>query len=275
MEHDPEKGAIMEDRRAVKLLPLAVTAVVLATTFGLLRVSGGRPEPGPGAPLTRGAEAVGAHAMPRELPPDPAARSLGGPTVLTRFDVSLLVLGGLGLIGFGLWVPGLVAATPFGGLPRLRAGLVGRRRSGVRYVPVAVVGVLLLTATGAFAQTQPTGSPYVGNPPDAETGAGAGSPPYVGTAPGEVGADLDAGAYVDALAAYVTPSPTPPAGTLVAAGRTLSRTPPAGEPAVLDAATESSGPVAGTPVTVGDMVALVLLGVAALLVVLVPRRRFP
>lgn len=184
------------------------------------------------------------------------------------------MLGGLGLIGFGRGARAgrRVAVRPHSAPPgRVRRASPRQRslRAGRR------AGVLLLTATGAFAQTPPSGSPYVGNPPGAETGAGAGSAPYVGTAPPEDGPALNGGMYVDALP-YVTPAPTPPAGALTVAGRTLSRTPAAEEPAALDAATESpTNPVAGMPVTVGDMVAVVLLAVAALLVVLVPRRRCP
>jgi hypothetical protein len=270
MQHKPQKGAMMEHRRVAMLLPFAVTAAVFVVTFGMLRVSGGGTGTGRGTPLTGDTEAVETRDVTRELPPGPAAGTLGAP-VFTRFDVALLVLGGLGLIGVGRWMPGVVAATPLGGLRRLRPGYGDGHRPRVRYLPVVVLGVLVLTATGAFAQTQPTGSPYVGAPPDAESGTG--SAPYVGTTPGQAVPPLDGGVYVDPVS-YVTPLQAHAAGTLTVAGRTLPRAPAAGEPALLEAATEDPRePVAAMPVTVGDMVGVVLLTVAALLVVLVPRRR--
>lgn len=265
----------MQNRRLAQLLPFAVTAAVFVTTFGMVRLFGGDVAPGQAVPLTGATRALRPPDIVPELRQPPGPGALDGPTVFTKFDLSLLVHGALGLIGFGLRVGGLVAATPFGRPLRRRAWLVARPGAGARVVPVVVLGVILLTATTALAQTDVNGPPYVGNPPDAETAPPVGTAPYVGTDPVATEPGRYAGVYVDSRP-EVTAAAMPTAGSAVVAGAARSASRAAGEPATVGAATEeATGAVDSTPVTVGDVVALVLLAVAALLVVLVPRRRCP
>jgi hypothetical protein len=263
---------MMENWRVAQLLPFAMTAAVFAATFAVLRLVGDDIPPGQSVPLAGAPRAIEAAGVSRELPQQPGGGQLDGPRAFTKFDLSLLALGALGVIGFGLRVAGLVTATPFGRPARLRAGRVARPRAGVRYLPVVVLGLIMLTATTALAQPEPNGAPYVGGPPDADTGPPVAAAPYVGADPGGADGGRYAGVYVDALP-EITGAATPTAARLVVGGATLSRPPTGGEPAAVSAATEDpSGTVGSLPVTVADAVGLALLAVAALLVVLVPRR---
>ncbi|HEX2042543.1 MAG TPA: hypothetical protein VHF24_07890 [Acidimicrobiales bacterium] len=263
----------MHSRRLAHLLPFAVTAAVFVATVGMVRVFGGEVAPRQAVPPIGPTGAVEPPGNVPELRRHPGPGAVDGPTAFTKFDLSLLVLGALGLIGFGLRVGGLVTATPFGRPLRLGARLAPRPGARAAFVPVVVLGVLLVTATTALAQRQPNGPPYVGNPPDGQTAPPLGTAPYVGTDPVADAGDY-AGVYVDALP-QITAAASPTVGGVVAAGaRSAPRT--AGEPATVGTATESAdGAVGGMPVTVADVVGLVLLAVAALLVVLVPRWRCP
>ena len=254
----------MESRTAVRLLPLAVTAVVFVAAFGMQRGPAGRTDPGHGE--ERGPGAVATEGAPQDLLPTPGRGTNGGPPLFTRFDIALLVLGSLGIVGFCLRVPGLVGATPFGGRARLREALLASRRWCVRGAPLLLLGVALMTATTAAAQ-EATGPPYVGMPPVGE------GPPYVETSPGVERPPLDGVASVDALP-YVAPAPVQSPGALDVAGRAPMRTRAGGELAALEAATEGpTGSPRSMPVTAGDVVGLVVLGAAVVLSVLLPRWR--
>ncbi len=76
-----------------------------------------------------------------------------------------------------------MTAVVLAGLPPLAAGIAGHARGRIRYAPVVVLGVLVITATSAFAQPEPIGSPYMGTPPNGlvpvDTGVYVDPPPYV------------------------------------------------------------------------------------------------
>ena len=256
----------MDTRTVTKLLLLAVTTTVLVTAFAALGGLGGRPDRGDPTQPERRAQPVESGLDARETADRPVTGSLGAPPFVTRFDVALLVLGSLGVIGACLRVPRLVGATPFGGRARLSACVAASRRSRVRYAPLVVLGIVLMTATTAAAQTDPVDSPYVGNPPD------VGTAPYVGVEPGEVRPALDAGAYVDGLP-YVDLASARSPESLTVAGGTLARTPAAGEPAALGVGTEGPTVAGGMAVSGGDVVGLLLLAGAAALTLAVPRWR--
>ena len=257
----------METRTVTKLLLLGVTTTALVTAFAVPGGPGRRTDDGEAAQPERRAHSAEWGPDGRQTSDRRGARSGGAPPFLTRFDVALLVLGSLGVIGACLRLPRLVAAAPFGSRARLGTSIVVPRRSRIRYAPLVVLGIVLMTATTALAQTDPVDSPYVGSPPD------VGPAPYVGVDPADAPPAPDAGVYVDGLPYVGTPSARSP-GPLAVAGGTLARTPTAGEPAALGAGTEGpTGVAGGMPVSAGDVVGLLVLAGAAALTLVVPRWR--
>lgn len=253
----------MGRRTATKLLPFAVTAAACVAAFTFERGLVDRTDPVRTTAGERGAQAV----EREDTRPGPGTGALPGPTVFTRFDIALLVLGSLGVIGFCLRIPGLVGATPFAGLPRLWGAVVARRRCCVRYTPFVVLGIVLMTATTAAAQTEAPDPPYVGDAP------AAAATPYVGTEPGDEGPAAAAGAYVDALP-YIAPSPVQSSGSLAVAPPGLVNSRVTGELVTPGAPVEGPSPSgAAVPVTAADVLGLAVLVGAVLASVLLPRWR--